>query len=101
MASKYKKYFEEMLQTHSVEFAKFEKLHEKYSKREISQDEYNQKGSIIMKIVKEWESKLCAYMEGGKYGSYSANLSDKFMDEVRNKFPLIDFIGVNVKKVQR
>ncbi len=97
--TKYKRYFQEMLKQNQKLFGEFEQIHEKYQKREISQEEYNRLGSKALEKVKEWESKLCLHMESGKYGNYSAQLAEKFRDEVRKKFPLIDFIGVEVEKV--
>ncbi len=97
--TKYKRYFQEMLRQNKKLFEEFEQVHEKYQKREISQEEYNRLGSKVLEKVKEWESKLCLHMESGKYGNYSAQLAEKFRSEVRKKFPLIDFIGVEVEKI--
>ena len=97
---KYKRYFEEMLQQHKQEFEAFEKLHAQYAKRKIDQKEYNEKGESILRIVKEWETKLCSHMESGQYNAYSARLAEKFWEEVRKKFPLIEFVGVEIVKAE-
>ncbi len=96
---KYKQYFEKMLEENEVLFTEFENWHRLYQKRQLSQEEYNQKGAMVMKVIKEWETRLCAHMESGQYGTYSAKLAEKFWEEVRKKFPLIDFVGVKIEKV--
>ncbi len=89
-----------MLAENKELFAKFEKWHQKYQNKELSQEEYNQKGAPVMMVIKDWETRLCAHMEGGKYNTYSAKLAEKFWEEVRKRFPLIDFVGVEIEKVE-
>lgn len=52
------------------------------------------KGSVIMQKIHEWDAKLCSQSEKAGYGYATSKLSEKFMDEVRKKFPMIDFVGV-------
>ncbi len=95
MATKFKEYFDRMLETEKELFEKFQDLHDRYSlNQESMQDIFNQEGEKIMKVIREWEAKLCSQSEKAGYGGYTSNLSEKFWGEVRNKFPMIDFIGV-------
>jgi hypothetical protein len=44
--------------------------------------------------MEEWESRLCKQMEKGKNGVFSAKVSEKFWQEVKKDFPLIELVGV-------
>lgn len=94
---KYKEYLQKMLDDNKQVFDEFTKLHEKYdSDEEKWQKEFNEKGSIVMDIVQEYENRLCANTERGMYSVYSAKLAEKFRDEIRKIYPLIDHIGITV-----
>ena len=62
------------------------------------QVEFNKEGEKIVTIIREWENKLCSTSDKAGYGGYTTNLSEKFWTEVRKSFPLIDYVGVIVKK---
>lgn len=96
---KYRQYFRDMCTENAAVFAEFKSLHALYAKDKPKyQEEYNKKGASIRKIIEEWDHKLCTYMENGKNAAYSARLSEKFWAEVRTVFPLIDFVGVTVRR---
>lgn len=83
------------MQTHQEEFAAFKELHDAYEKDQASiQDRYNAEGAQIVEILREGERRLCGKMERGVHARYSAQLSEKYWDEVRAFFPLIDYVGV-------
>ncbi len=97
--TKYREYFERMITSKKEAFDKFTKLHMQYSlDQDGLQEEFNKEGSKIMTIIREWEGKLCSTSEKAGYGGYTTNLSEKFWTEVRKSYPLIDFVGVIVKK---
>lgn len=97
---KYKTYFRQMCAENREAFTAFQELHTRYAKDKIgNQAQFNQGGVEIRKIIEEWDRKLCSYMENGKNATYSAKLSEKFWGEVRTLFPLIDFVGVTVRRV--
>lgn len=82
------------------QFRVFKAVHDAYAKNKIgNQDEFNSKGVEIRKMIEDWDHRLCSHMENGKNATYSARLSEKFWGEVRTLFPLIDFVGVTVRKV--
>jgi hypothetical protein len=99
--TKYQEYFERMLAENKKSFADFRLLHDKYAIAEDTdplQEEFNHEGEKIMKIVREWENKLCSQSEKGGYGVYTGGLSEKFQSLLRKNFPMIDHIGIIVKK---
>lgn len=86
-----------MLAKHQDQFDEFKKIHDLFEKDRMKyQDEYNHLGSDIMDIIIDWEKRLCRQMEGGKNGVYSANLSEKFRDEIKKIYPKLDLIGVRL-----
>ena len=97
--TKYREYFERMITNEKEIFDAFIKLHMKYSlDQDLMQEEFNKQGAKVLAIIHEWEGKLCSQSEKAGFGNYTTNLSDKFMLEVRKSFPLIDHVGVIVKK---
>ncbi len=96
MASKHQQYFQDMLENNKELFDIFkhlESLYEQDSKK--YQKEFNEKGEEVLTIVRRYENMLCSHSEGGKYGKFSSNLSDKFWGMIRKYFPKIDFVGVS------
>ena len=88
-----------MLDAENEVFDNFRRIHEEYSKNQNAlQDKFNMEGEKVMKIIHDWEAKLCSQSEKAGYGSFTQKLSEKFMEEVRHEFPLIDFVGVISKK---
>jgi len=55
-------------------------------------------GADVLKVIHEWEGRLCSHSEKAGYANYTGNLAEKFQQEVKNHFPLIDHIGIIVKK---
>ena len=97
--TKYKEYFGRMLEENKKIFDNFKTLHANYGMDEDKyQDEFNSEGEKILKIVHEWENKLCSQSEKAGYGSYTGNLSEKFQAELRLAFPLIDHVGIISKR---
>ena len=95
--TKYKQYFQQMLSANQALFDDFKKIHDLFAADQKTYSaEFNEKGEIIMEIVRDWEKRLCARMEGGKNGVYSANLSEKFQAEVKKVYPKIDLVGVKL-----
>lgn len=94
--TKYKQYFNEMMEQSKEAFDAFRPLHDKYAfNPDANQEEFNREGEKILNIVQKYENKLCAHSEGGVYGKYSIQLADKFRGEIRKVFPKFDFIGVS------
>src|SRR2546425_554212 len=95
LMSKHQEYFQQMLNLNRDAFEKFRKLHDQYvSDPKKYQEQFNLEGEEILSIIREWENKLCNETEGGGFGKFSANLADKFWEQVRFNFPKIDYVGL-------
>lgn len=94
---KYRDYFRKMLEENEELFANFSQVHSKYANdKQTHQEEFNKVGDEVMLVVREWEGRLCGHSEKGQYAKFSSTLADKFWEEVKAFFPLIDFVGVKV-----
>jgi len=98
MAVKYKNYLKEMYIKHSELFDSFETIHAAYVlDKATHQAEFNRQGQEVLRVVEDWENRLCNQMEKGKHSSFSHRLADKFREELRIRFPMIDFVGAKIK----
>lgn len=78
-------------------FSAFKKLHDRYAlEGDSMQDEYNKEGKKILSIIQEYENKLCKNSEK-TYSLFTGNLAEKFREEIRKAYPMIDHIGIIVK----
>lgn len=93
--TKHREYFEKMLSDQKALFAQFKKLHDYYmanpSRYQLA---YNIEGAKVIEVIHEYERRLCGHSEKGQYAKFSANLAEKFWNEVRRVFPKIDFVGI-------
>ena len=97
--TKYREYFERMITSEKEAFDAFTKLHMQYSMNQDElQEKFNEEGTKVVTIIRDWENKLCSTSDKAGYGGYTSNLSEKFWSEVRKSYPLIDYVGVIVKK---
>lgn len=94
---RYRDEFRKIINANPEIFEEFAKIHDLYSKDAKShQNEFNRIGGQVVTLIEEAERHLCGKTERGQYAKYSSNLSDKFRNEVKAFFPLIDFVGVKV-----
>src|SRR4051812_29502625 len=97
--SKYRDYFNQMFDLNRELFTQFMLTCNDYLQDRAAYSEvFNQQGKEVKAIMMEWDQKLCGRMERGKNSVYSANVSEKFWDEVRKYFPCIDEVGVKVTR---
>ncbi|MCX6725796.1 MAG: hypothetical protein NT052_00560 [Candidatus Shapirobacteria bacterium] len=102
--TKYRQYVQKMIDSNKEVFDKFRIIHDKYclfTDKNSLQDQYNEEGEKVMDIITEWEQRLCLQSEKAGYGSYSANLSEKFHEEIKKLFPMIDYIGLIIDEVDK
>lgn len=93
--TKYQEYFQMMIEENKTLFDEFKNLHDRYGlEEEKLQEEFNKVGSKVQSVIRHWEDKLCGHSEGSGYANYSGGLAQKFQDEVRKMFPLIDNVGI-------
>lgn len=84
-----------MLEDHRDQLLDFKQIHDKFVEDpDAYKKEFNEKGVIVVEMVREYEKKLTAQQSKGQYSKFSANLSDKFWDQIRTFLPQIDFVGV-------
>lgn len=99
MATKYKEYYDKMVSENKDLFERFTKSHFEYSiNQENNQEEFNEIGAKVLDVTHEWENRLCKTSEGAGYSNYTGNLAEKFQNEIRSHFPLIDHVGIVVNK---
>jgi hypothetical protein len=97
--TKYKEYFQRMVEENKTVFDDFKVLHANYGMEEEKyQDEFNIEGAKVLDIAHEWENRLCKSSEGAGYGTFTVKLAEKFQEELRSAFPLIDHVGIISKK---
>lgn len=95
--NEYRKMFTLMAEENKELFANFKEIHDEYALNPAEwQKLFNQYGGEVADVIREYERRLCANMATGKYGRFSANLSEKFWGEVKKMFPKIDFVGVTL-----
>ena len=93
--TKHREYFEKMISENKPLFEQFRKLHDYYAANPNRyQIAYNIEGAKVVEVMHEYERKLCGHSEKGQYGKFSSKLADKFWEEIRGKFPKIDFVGI-------
>lgn len=97
--TKYKQYFEKMVEENKQLFDEFKAVHAKYDLDDgANQDEFNKLGEKVLDVIHEWENRLCKTSEGAGFGSFTTNLAAKFQEEVKKSFPLFDHIGIVATK---
>jgi hypothetical protein len=93
--SRYKDYFQKMVDENKEVFDEFTLLHDKYAlDNGTFQKELNLKGVRVLEIIKDYENRLCSNTERGMYIKYSGGLAEKFQEEIRKHYPYIDHIGL-------
>jgi hypothetical protein len=90
----YQKMYQLMLTEEAPLFSKFKSVHDRYTTDPVgAQKEFNTVGGEVLDVIRIYERKLCGRTESGQYGKFSANLSQKFWDEIKKVFPKINFVG--------
>lgn len=93
---KYKKAFKEMLEDNQKLFEEFKTTHDNFGKNPSKwKDKFNEEGTKILRVIRRYENNLCSRSENTGFAKYSANLSDKFWEQVRAFLPLIDNVKIS------
>lgn len=99
--AKYRQYFNDMFEANREKFLRFKLLHEDFANnQEKFKTAFDAEGKEILAIIKLWEERLCGKMERGGKGVFSSSLSDKFWQEIRKYYPLIDQVGITVTYIK-
>lgn len=93
--SKHQTIYQEMLTNNPELFSSFKVVHEQFaSDKNTYRKKFNEIGEQVVDTIRKYEKMLCSKTDSGGYGKYSSGLSDRFWENVRRDFPLIDFVGV-------
>lgn len=84
-----------MVEENKELFDNFKILHANYGMEEEKyQEQFNIEGAKILELAHLWENRLCKSSEGAGYGTFTTKLAEKFQNELRQEFPLIDRVGI-------
>jgi hypothetical protein len=93
--TKYRKYFQEMLDQNEAVFAAFKVVHDGYqTDRKAWSQRFHEEGKPVVDIIRDYERRLCSGMERGKNAVFSSKVAEKFWAEVKTYLPLIERVGV-------
>jgi hypothetical protein len=99
---KYKEYVRKMLDENKEIFDDFKKVHDLYVIDEIKwYEDFNTKGVRVQEIIREYEDRLCRQTEKGNFSVFSPKLAEKYQEEVRKLFPMIDHVGLKTNYVPK
>jgi sugar-specific transcriptional regulator TrmB len=94
--AKFQKMFKEMLEENPELFQSFGELHDKYEKdQQKYKAEFDKLGDKVLEVIRHYEDKLCMTSERSRMSKFTTNLSELFWGLVREKYSLIDDVGVN------
>jgi hypothetical protein len=97
--TKYQEYYKRMTEANKALFDDFAHTHAEYGlDEEAHQEKFNEVGEKVLTVIREWENKLCSQSEKAGFSHYTGNLAEKFQEEIKNHFPLIDHVGIIVNK---
>lgn len=100
---KYKDYYKLMIEQNKKLFDEFKIIHDDFEaslggrNETQAREKYNKFGRDVVDVIRDWERRLCSAMGRGQFSDYSHKLAEKYWDEVRKNFALIDQVGVKVK----
>ncbi len=93
--TKYKQYFQQMMDANHDLFTSFKEVHDGYKEdRKKWSKQFHAQGKEVVDIMREWEQRLCSSMERGHNAVYSSKLAEKFWAEVKQMYSHIDLVGV-------
>ena len=93
--TKYQQYYQKMWDENKDVLGSFLTVHDRFkTDRKKYSHEFNSEGKAVRELIEDWDQRLCHQMEKGKNGMFSAKVSEKFWNEVKKDFPLIELVGV-------
>jgi len=92
---KYQLFFQLMHDNNKELFENFKQVHDAYAiAPEVNKARFNQIGSEVLDVIRDYERRLCGKTESGQYGKFSSGLAQHFWDQIRKLYPKIDFVGI-------
>ncbi len=93
--TKYKQYFQQMMDENQELFSTFQPIHDGYRvDRKTWSTQFHTQGKAVVEVMRDWEQRLCSGMERGHNAVFSSKVSDKFWEEIKKTFPVIELVGV-------
>lgn len=93
--AKYRQLFLQMIEENRDLFLDFKEVHDKFINDEDAyKQEFNEKGTKVVEVIREYERRLTSQQDRGQYSKFSTGLSDKYWEQIRAFLPRIDFVGV-------
>lgn len=91
-----------MWEAHKEALSAFQDIHDQYKAKQRDmklKKEFDAVGKSARATMEEWDARLCQQMEKGKNSVFSSKVSEKFWNEVKKDFPLVDLVGVEISFV--
>lgn len=102
MPAKYAQFYKLMMEQQGPLFVAFKPIHDAFAADRANAEAaeaFHTQGQKVVDVIRDWDRRLCAGMGRGTFSQYTQKLSETFWDRVRKDYPLIDLVGVRVKKV--
>lgn len=97
--TKFREFYQKMVEQHQPLFTEFMKIHDAFKKDSSTHEQaFHGTGQKVLDIIRDTDRRLCSAMGRGVYSTYSQQLSEKFWNLVREDFDQIDMVGVKVVK---
>ena len=98
---KYQHFFQLMTEDNKDLFDNFKQVHDAFVLApDANKARFNQVGSEVLDVVRDYERRLCGKSESGQFGKFSSSLAQRFWDEIRKLYPKIDFVGIKYLKTK-
>lgn len=93
---KYKHFYQLMSEQNAQLLQKFLTIHNGFATEPAKwEQQFHDVGRDVLDVIRDWERRLCSGTEKSNYALYSSKLAEKFWDEVKKDFPLIDQVGLH------
>lgn len=76
----------------------FQKVHMAFEEDALkNRAEFNRIGRDFVGLIRSYERRLCSGMEKSNNSVYSAKVSEKYWQLIREEFPLVDQVGLTAQ----
>jgi hypothetical protein len=95
---KFEKFYQLMEEQNQALFDQFQVVHDQFLADKSNEENFHQVGRDVLDVIRDWERRLCSGMERGQFAGYSSKLSEKFWSKVKERFSLIEEVGLKTSK---
>lgn len=94
--AKYKKFYQLLSEQNKDLLKKFQEIHNGYAADPKKWEaQFHSVGRDVLDVMRDWERRLCSGTEKSHYAQYSSKLAEKYWEEIKKDFPLIEQVGVH------